>query len=88
MLAYNSHIFLAFCTWAESHGDGRYGGGGYSSHGRQKGEREGVGTKYITFQHTTPSNLHPLTRPHILKFPEPPRKMPTHGDQACIHRSL
>jgi hypothetical protein len=53
---------------------------GCSPHGEQEVESMDLGTRYILQSHT-PIDLLPPTRPHPLKFPEPPKIVPPARDQ-------
>jgi hypothetical protein len=75
-MIYLAPIFRDFSpSWKEGHGRAAH-----LTADRKQKKRKELGTRY-KLERLNPSYLLPPARPHLLKFPLPPRTVPPDGDQ-------
>jgi hypothetical protein len=65
------HGHLATCFWAYCEAEQHSGGNMWR---RKQKVKRGLGMRYNLQRHTPSDPFLPLTRPHLLKFPKPPKR--------------
>jgi hypothetical protein len=63
---------VAPCAWAEHHDSGSVWWRRFFTHGNQVSERKALWSRCNVWRHA-PNDLLPLARPHLPKFPLPPK---------------